>query len=274
VRWPNGDEVSVGRIELCPEDGLQQQLTITGPAPPPSKVVELSTPAVSVTECRENGKIYQVVNGPCDNGAGGAPPAPQVARGPSVEVNPSRSAAPPPPPRSATRSGRGPTRLSVRLLKKAFNETVFDFIVPGTVDTYRTDSANCYGNSSGTLTANRIGDTVYGRTNSTTTVNCQGSGTTQTTVTPAREVRYPVQGAALSLQLPDGRIAVVNCNSKLNWTQFTGGPRRSCRIPTTDRFDAEFNGDKAKLIWRVGINAEKVVSETYDLVEILDPPSP
>ena len=86
--------------------------------------------------------------------------------------------------------------------------------------------------------------------------------------------RDSVRGAALSLQLPDGRIAVVNCDSKMNWTQFAGGPRRSCRIPTSDRFEAQFNGEKAKLIWRVGINAEKVVSETYDLIEILDPARP
>jgi hypothetical protein len=50
--------------------------------------------------------------------------------------------------------------------------------------------------------------------------------------------------------------------------------RRSCRTPTVDRFDVEFNGDRAKLIWRVGVTAEKVASETYDLIQILDPPEP
>ncbi len=66
----------------------------------------------------------------------------------------------------------------------------------------------------------------------------------------------------------------MNCDSKFNWTKLTGGPRRSCRIPASDRFDVQFSGDKAKLVWRVGINGEKTVSETYDLIQILDPPQP
>ena len=59
-----------------------------------------------------------------------------------------------------------------------------------------------------------------------------------------------------------------------NLDGYSEGPRRSCRTPTVDRFDVEFKGDRAKLIWRVGVNAEKVVSETYDLIQILDPPEP
>jgi hypothetical protein len=48
-------------------------------------------------------------------------------------------------------------------------------------------------------------------------------------------------------------------------------PRRSCRVPTTDQFEAEFEGEKAKLVWRVGISGEKEKSETYKLIEILEP---
>ena len=112
---------------------------------------------------------------------------------------------------------------------------------------------------------------MSGTINSSTSANCFASGTSSTTVIPAQDVRYSVRGATLSLLLADRRVAVVNCDSKVNWTEWSMSPRRSCRIPTVDRFDVEFNGDKAKLIWRVGINAEKVVSETYDLVQILDP---
>jgi hypothetical protein len=39
----------------------------------------------------------------------------------------------------------------------------------------------------------------------------------------------------------------------------------------TDSFEAEFNGDNAKLEWRSGTHAEKSQSETYKLIEILEP---
>ena len=87
-------------------------------------------------------------------------------------------------------------------------------------------------------------------------------------------MQYSVRGATFSLQLPDRRVAVVNCDSKVNWTEFSMNPLRSCRIPTVDRFDVEFNGDRAMIICRVGIDTEKVVSETYNLIQILDPPEP
>ena len=38
---------------------------------------------------------------------------------------------------------------------------------------------------------------------------------------PALAGSYQVRGATLALQLPDGRVAVVNCDSKTNWTEWS-----------------------------------------------------
>ena len=91
-----------------------------------------------------------------------------------------------------------------------------------------------------------------------------------TTVAPPRQIAYEVQGATLSLRLPDGRVAVVNCDSKyaLKGDYIN---QRSCRVPSADQFEAQFKGEKAKLFWRVGISGEKEKSETYRLIEILEP---
>lgn len=55
--------------------------------------------------------------------------------------------------------------------------------------------------------------------------------------------------ATLTLQLPNGDSAVVNCTSKFQ-ERFAGpGNMRSCRVPLVDDFVADFSEDKAKLIW-------------------------
>ena len=73
---------------------------------------------------------------------------------------------------------------------------------------------------------------------------------------------YNVTGSTLTLKLPDGRQAVVNCESKRN-RGLTGGLRRSCRIPLVNKIEAEFDGDNAKLEWVVSIDGKKMQSETY-----------
>jgi hypothetical protein len=166
------------------------------------------------------------------------------------------------------------TRVSVVALNRQFSETEYGFVVPGTIRTNAASNANCSAYTNGSLLAHAVGRTVFGMIDSSTNANCSASKTSNTTITPAQTVRYSVRGATFSLQLPDRRVAVVNCDSKVNWTEFSMNARRSCRIPTVDRFDVEFKGDRAKLIWRVGVNAEKAVSETYDLIQILDPPAP
>jgi hypothetical protein len=122
---------------------------------------------------------------------------------------------------------------------------------------------------------------VAGRTNSTTQtkVKCREgertSGCTKTTQTSTeyvapREGTYSVQGSTLSLQLSDGRIAVVNCASKVSFFSSNAQARRSCRIPPVDDIHVEFKGKDAKLFWPVSIDGLKLESETYKIVAVLD----
>ena len=84
---------------------------------------------------------------------------------------------------------------------------------------------------------------------------------------------FTVQGATLTLQLPDGRLAVVNCESKFA-EHFAGrvGNRRSCRVPLVDAIEADFHGDNAKLAWNVSIDGSKTQSETYKILAVIDKP--
>jgi hypothetical protein len=122
---------------------------------------------------------------------------------------------------------------------------------------------------------------VAGRTDSTTRtkVKCRegdySSGCTETTHTATQYVApqhgdYSVQGSTLSLQLADGRIAVVNCASKLSLFTPTPQTRRSCRIPPGNNIQVEFKAKDAKLFWPVSIDGQKFESETYKIVAIED----
>lgn len=110
---------------------------------------------------------------------------------------------------------------------------------------------------------------------------------------PAQQHTYTVRGAMLSLQIPDGRIAVVNCAGKTNWGFHNPGQmKRSCRIPTDDVtvLKAEFgptailSGTEVRLSWKweekqlVSLNEAKMVthkeSETYKLIDVLVPAKP
>ncbi len=73
----------------------------------------------------------------------------------------------------------------------------------------------------------------------------------------------------MALRLPDGRVAVVNCESKFA-ERFAGrGNHRSCRVPLIDEISTEFKKDNAKLSWSVSIDGRKVESETYKILGIL-----
>jgi hypothetical protein len=77
-----------------------------------------------------------------------------------------------------------------------------------------------------------------------------------------------LRGATLTLQLPNGDMAVVNCASKFQ-ERFAGpGNVRSCRVPLVDSFEADFNGDKAKLMWPVSLDGKKTASETYKIIAV------
>src|ERR1700730_8605573 len=84
---------------------------------------------------------------------------------------------------------------------------------------------------------------------------------------------FKVHGATFTLQLPDGRLAIVNCESKFA-EHMAGRPgnRRSCCAPVVDDIQTDFNGDKAKLIWPVSLDGKKMQSETYKILGILDKP--
>ena len=82
---------------------------------------------------------------------------------------------------------------------------------------------------------------------------------------------YLLSGTTLSLGLPDGRIALVNCVS----SHSTNGNyinRHSCGMPLTERADVEFNGQSAKLSWTFGQNDKKTESENYRVVAMLAKP--
>src|SRR5580700_8875421 len=74
---------------------------------------------------------------------------------------------------------------------------------------------------------------------------------------------FKVHGATFTLQLPDGRLAVVNCESKFaEHMAGRAGNRRSCRMPIVDSIQADFHGDNAKLIWPVSLDGKKMQTET------------
>jgi hypothetical protein len=85
---------------------------------------------------------------------------------------------------------------------------------------------------------------------------------------------FTVRGATFTLRLPDGRLVIVNCDSK--FAEHMAGPagnHRSCRAPVVDDIEAEFKGDNAKLIWPVSLDGKKMQSETYKILGILNKPS-
>lgn len=79
---------------------------------------------------------------------------------------------------------------------------------------------------------------------------------------------YMLIGTTLSLLLPDGRVAVVNCQNRYS-ARGTYINRRSCGMPMVPRVEAEFNGPLAKLTWSAGPDGKKTESETYKVVAML-----
>jgi len=144
--------------------------------------------------------------------------------------------------------------FSVTIIDRQNNDTNYTYFVPGNSTSTANTDVNCLGNQA--------------------SVSCSGTTRTSATSVPARSGSYNVRGATFSLQLPDGRIAVVNCESKLNWTDFSkmDQVRRSCKIPLVNKIQAEFDGDKAKLKWPVSIDGKKLESETYKILAVLDKP--
>ena len=141
-------------------------------------------------------------------------------------------------------------RFDVKIVNRQNNETNYTYQIPGHAYSQSNATANCYGSSN--------------------SANCHASGNTSTTVTAPQDVFMHLTGATFTLLLPDGRMAVVNCDSKFQ-ERFAGrsGNKRSCRVPLMDNIQAEFKGDKAKLFWVVSLDGKKMESETYKVLAIV-----
>jgi len=139
--------------------------------------------------------------------------------------------------------------VDITIIDRQDSQTGYSYVVPGHSNSTSNTNVNCSG----------------GETN----VNCYGSTNTSRTSIPPRRISYEVRGATLSLRLPDGRIAVVNCESKYA-LKMDYINRRSCRIPLVNDVQAEFDGSKAKLKWSVSIDGNKLESETYKILGVLE----
>ncbi len=97
------------------------------------------------------------------------------------------------------------------------------------------------------------------------TTNVECSSPSQHTANAA----YNVTGTTLSLLLPDGKIAVVNCVNKYS-SRGTYLVRRNCAMPLVEHVQAEFKGNNAKLEWAFHPDGTALASEKYKIVAVLD----
>lgn len=143
-------------------------------------------------------------------------------------------------------------KAKVKIIDRRNSETSYSYFVPEQASSSSNANVSCYGSSG--------------------SVNCSGSERSTATTVSAHSFGYAVQGATLSLLLPDGRVAVVNCVSKYA-PKGDYINRRSCRMPLVDDIEAEFHGDKAKLFWSVSLDGKKMESETYKVVAVVGTPT-
>lgn len=80
---------------------------------------------------------------------------------------------------------------------------------------------------------------------------------------------YMLVGTTLSLLLPDGRVALVNCQNRYS-SKGNGINRRSCGMPMVPRVEADITGQVAKLTWAVGTDGKKMETETYKVIATFD----
>ncbi len=150
-------------------------------------------------------------------------------------------------------------KLQVEIIDRQSSVSDYVYVVPGFSSTQGSVNSRC--------TANVTGDAYAAQASQ----NCLATASATGTTSPGFIGSYQVRGATLSLQLPDKRIAVVNCNKKVNWTwEWTTELYRDCRTPLINKIDVEFSGDNAKLKWPVSIDGKKMQSETYKILGIID----
>jgi hypothetical protein len=149
----------------------------------------------------------------------------------------------------------GQQKLEVKVIDRQDSRTGYSYVVPGQTTSSSNTNVNCFDTSLGNMT----------------NVNCGGTTTGTATHIPPRQIAYEVTGSTLSLELPDGRIAVVNCVSKYS-PKGDYINQRSCRVPLVNKIEVEFNGKNAKLRWPVSIDGKKFDSETYRILSVIDRP--
>lgn len=93
--------------------------------------------------------------------------------------------------------------------------------------------------------------------------NCPQVDANTTNATPT----YMVVGTTLSLLLPDGRVALLNCQNRYS-AKSDSLNRRNCGMPMVQQVEADFNGQIAKLTWP-GAAGKKIESETYKVIAML-----
>ena len=95
-------------------------------------------------------------------------------------------------------------KLDVKIIDRQDSSKAYAYSAPAYFRSQSNSSVSCYGD-----------------------VTCNGSTTTTGSISPPRQISYQVRGATFTLQLPDGRGAVVNCESKYRrLSRFTRVPRR------------------------------------------------
>ena len=142
-------------------------------------------------------------------------------------------------------------RQTVKIIDRRESEGTYTYTLPGTTQSRSSTDLNCIAFPG--------------------SASCDATTTTNSSTMPARSLSYSVRGATFALLLNDGRVAVVNCASKLNLTEWTYAARRSCRIPIANEVEAEFSGASAKLFWSVSLDGNKTESETYKILGVFAP---
>lgn len=145
-----------------------------------------------------------------------------------------------------------PVEMVVKIIGRKDSSSTVTTVIPAKSRSTVSGNAACAGSVAGAI--------------------CSGGVTSETTSTPAQTISSEISGAALALLLPDGRVAVVACESKYGFGRPNG--LRDCRIPPADTVRVEFSADNAKLKWPVSIDGKKLQSETYKIISVSGPPAP
>ena len=110
-------------------------------------------------------------------------------------------------------------KFNVTIIDRHEDETDYTYVAPGHPNSDAKTNLNCNPAANNAI--------------------CNGSIEAPGTITPEHKVSYHVRGTTLSLKLPDGRVAVVNCEGKFK--ERLGGPagnQRNCRVPLVDNIAA------------------------------------